>query len=295
MEAINWHTFFFYLFAAATCAFAVAVVLSSNIVRMAFYLVVSLGATSGLFFLANAPFVGAMQLLIYVGGTLVLLVFGVMLTAQGPFISMKTRAGEWVLAAIVGGGLLSLLVQAAFSVEEWRGQRSPFLAYASGTTRAAAGPEAEVTFRATAPGNERAGARVVLVEAESASPVMADFQQAADPPTLTVQFRPGTTAKELAEKFSHNQFAAQVPDGSRGGGKLTNGDEARLAMRSPRAESDAGLLGLALLGARPESEGQSGKSGYLLPFEIISVHLLVVLVGAAYLARPKRRARVEGD
>jgi NADH-quinone oxidoreductase subunit J len=32
-------------------------------------------------------------------------------------------------------------------------------------------------------------------------------------------------------------------------------------------------------------------SGYLLPFELVSVHLLVVLVGAAYLARTKRRAR----
>ena len=28
-------------------------------------------------------------------------------------------------------------------------------------------------------------------------------------------------------------------------------------------------------------------SGYLLPFEIVSIHLLVVLVGAAYLARTK--------
>jgi NADH-quinone oxidoreductase subunit J len=28
---------------------------------------------------------------------------------------------------------------------------------------------------------------------------------------------------------------------------------------------------------------------YLLPFEIISVHLLVVLIGAAYLARAKRK------
>jgi NADH-quinone oxidoreductase subunit J len=35
---------------------------------------------------------------------------------------------------------------------------------------------------------------------------------------------------------------------------------------------------------------QRGMSGYLLPFEIVSVHLLVVLVGAAYLARTKRRA-----
>jgi NADH-quinone oxidoreductase subunit J len=32
------------------------------------------------------------------------------------------------------------------------------------------------------------------------------------------------------------------------------------------------------------------STGYLLPFEIVSVHLLVVLVGAAYLARTKRRA-----
>ncbi len=77
---------------------------------MAFYLVMSLGATAGLFFLAGADFVGAMQLMIYVGGTLVLLIFGVMLTAQGPFISMKTRSGEWVLAGIVGGALLWVLV-----------------------------------------------------------------------------------------------------------------------------------------------------------------------------------------
>ena len=37
-----------------------------------------------------------------------------------------------------------------------------------------------------------------------------------------------------------------------------------------------------------------GMSGYLLPFELVSVHLLVVLVGAAYLARTKRRAKPKG-
>ena len=41
-------------------------------------------------------------------------------------------------------------------------------------------------------------------------------------------------------------------------------------------------LGLSFLGV--------GSPSYLLPFELISVHLLVVLVGAAYLARAKRRA-----
>ncbi|MBI2480422.1 MAG: hypothetical protein HYV60_17835, partial [Planctomycetia bacterium] len=37
-----------------------------------------------------------------------------------------------------------------------------------------------------------------------------------------------------------------------------------------------------------------GMSGYLLPFVIVSVHLLVVLVGAAYMARTKRRATSTG-
>jgi NADH-quinone oxidoreductase subunit J len=54
---------------------------------------------------------------------------------------------------------------------------------------------------------------------------------------------------------------------------------------------------MALMGARvdaleePDPVTRRGLSGYLLPFEIVSVHLLVVLIGAAYLARPKKRAR----
>ena len=109
---------FFLLFAAIACGFAVAVVVSSNVVRMAFYLIVSLAAVAALFFLAGADFVGAMQLMIYVGGTLVLLVFGVMLTARGPFVSMPTGGGQWILAAIVGGSLLVVL--AANGVERRR-------------------------------------------------------------------------------------------------------------------------------------------------------------------------------
>ncbi len=99
MDAINWHTFFFLLFALVACAFAVAVVLSEQHradgvlpgrCRWA--------AVAGLFFLAGADFLGAMQLMIYVGGTLVLLVFGVMLTARGPFVShedRRRRSGSW--------------------------------------------------------------------------------------------------------------------------------------------------------------------------------------------------------
>src|SRR5258708_26246290 len=122
MADVYWPTLFFWLFAILSCGFALAVLFSSNIVHMALYLVLSLGSTAGLFFLAGADFVGAMQLMIYVGGTLVLLVFGVMLTAKGPFISMKTGGGDWILAVLLSGCLLALLVPAAFSVPAWTNQ-----------------------------------------------------------------------------------------------------------------------------------------------------------------------------
>src|SRR6185436_8252347 len=57
----------------------------------------------------------------YVGGTLVLLIFGVMLTAQGPFVSMKTSGGDWLMAFVLSGLVLGLLVPAAFSVPSWHG------------------------------------------------------------------------------------------------------------------------------------------------------------------------------
>ena len=96
-----------------------AVVVAGNIVRMACYLVVSLAAVAGLFFLAGADFLGAAQLMVYVGGTMVLLVFGVMLTARGPFVSMKTGGGQWIMAIVIGGALLAVLLQAAFSIPDW--------------------------------------------------------------------------------------------------------------------------------------------------------------------------------
>ena len=82
----------FWLFAVLVCGGAIAVVATQNVVRMAFWLVVSLGSVAALFFLLDADFLGAAQLLIYVGGTVVLLVFGVMLTASGPYTQIRTNS-----------------------------------------------------------------------------------------------------------------------------------------------------------------------------------------------------------
>jgi len=199
------NAFLFLVFALTACGGALAVVFSQNVVRMAFYLVISLGATAGLFFLMNADFVGATQLLIYVGGTVVLLIFGVMLTASGPFLSIKSSPAELVQAAIIGGLFLGLVCFTVLQVD-WTGNASHLDSF------------------------------------------------------------------DLA--LEENGFGSYV------------GDE------------DVGVreIGAALLGVRVDRDVGSNRTdglstGYLLPFEIISVHLLVVLIGAAYLARAKRRVR----
>ena len=76
------------------------------------------------------------------------------------------------------------------------------------------------------------------------------------------------------------------------------------AVEAAAANPTTTQLGAGLVGVRTDNLGPSSSDakkpdayvGYLLPFEIISVHLLVVLVGAAFLARAKRRvgAREQG-
>lgn len=184
----------FFVVAAATAAAALGVVLSRNIVRTAIWLLFTLIGVSLTYFLLGAEFLGAAQLIVYVGGTLVLVVFGVMLTAQGPLRALKNRPAEWAVGGVLGAALFGLLIAA--------------------TTGA---------LPKTQPGNE---------------PL------------------PGSAALGLG-------FLG-------------------VTEVSPRAE----VSGL------PDDVHVTRKSvAYLLPFEVVSVHLLVVLIGAAYLARAKRRAK----
>src|SRR5947209_12688762 len=114
----------FWLIAGLTGASAVMVVVTQNIVRAAVWLLFTLVGTCGVYFLLGADFVGATQLIVYVGGTLVLVVFGVMLTAQGPFVTMKAGAGEWAGVTVVGLLFLGALVAAA-GLSPWRGTTPP--------------------------------------------------------------------------------------------------------------------------------------------------------------------------
>jgi NADH-quinone oxidoreductase subunit J len=193
---MNTDAMLFYAIAALTSVCAVAVVVSQNIVRAAAWLLFALAGTAGIFFLLNADFIGATQLLVYVGGTLVLVVFGVMLTAQGPFINMRIGAAEWAIATAVG-----LLLYAVLAVS------------------------------------------LVQINMGKAEP-----------------------------------------------GDMTNSENIGLALLGVKeATPHAYVTGVPVGNKLEDRPIYRNRMSYLLPFEIVSVHLLVVLIGAAYLARAKRR------
>ena len=318
----NWHSIFFFLFALLACGFAVAVVVTSNIVRMAFYLTLSLGATAGLFILAGAEFVGAMQLMIYVGGTLVLLVFGVMLTAQQRFIEIKTSGGDWVLAIVAGGALMALLAISAFSSDQWSkphegvalesqleldraavekefravvgtDEALPSLAVSEIERRKLAEEslDAHVTTRI---GSALIGVRVepenLAAESDVLSKELASLQSetAANVEELdklnTELDSLGKEIEELSKAKDSDERRQEIE------AQLLKTASRRYELGIAQAEIKAREAAISARLPQIEKASSGVFSGYLLMFEVVAIHLLVVLVGAAYLARTRKVA-----
>lgn len=100
----------FYCFAVIAVGSAVIVVFSRNIMYAAFSLLFAFFGIAGLYILLHADFLAITQILIYIGGILVLMLFGVMLTNRVVDVDIKTGTLQIVPAAIVAaviGGSLS--------------------------------------------------------------------------------------------------------------------------------------------------------------------------------------------
>lgn len=99
----------FYLFAGAAVAGALGVVFSQQIVRMAVFLLFTLGGVAFLYFFLEAEFLAAIQLIVYVGGTLILIIFGVMLTSKNPFVRLTVPIPQRLLGWSVGLALTLMM------------------------------------------------------------------------------------------------------------------------------------------------------------------------------------------
>ena len=99
----------FVVLAVIAVVSALLVVTTSHLVHSALWLVVTLGAVAGVYLVLAAEFVAWVQVLIYVGAVVVLLLFALMLTRAptGPQTDLTVR--RWAPAALVAGLVAVLL------------------------------------------------------------------------------------------------------------------------------------------------------------------------------------------
>ena len=123
----------FYVFAAITIGAAAVVVLARSLIYSAFALLFTFFGVAALYVLLGADFLAATQLLVYVGGILVLLLFGVMLTHKLYDLDLKSEVTQFLPGLIVSAGIFGLLALTATRTR-----------WATGAGRLPAGDDADI-------------------------------------------------------------------------------------------------------------------------------------------------------
>jgi NADH-quinone oxidoreductase subunit J len=107
----------FYIFAFITVISAGGMVFSRNVIYSAFSLLFTFFGVAGLYVFLGADFLAATQVMIYVGGILVLLLFGVMLSHRITSVELRTGTLQIVPAILVISGVLLLLLRVVYGTE----------------------------------------------------------------------------------------------------------------------------------------------------------------------------------
>jgi len=106
----------FFVLAALALAGSAGVAFSRHIVYSAMSLMLALFGVAGLFVTLSADFVAGVQVLIYVGGVLVITLFAVMLTQGIQNVRVSNRAVGSVAAGLISAGFFALLLKAMVTV-----------------------------------------------------------------------------------------------------------------------------------------------------------------------------------
>ena len=110
----------FFIFSGMILVFSLLTVTSRRILRAAFYLLVVLISTAGIYFMLNYLFLAAVQLTLYAGGIVVLIIFSILLTSH---ISQKfgpVGFKKWFFSAIAvaAGAILTILTVVGYGFNE---------------------------------------------------------------------------------------------------------------------------------------------------------------------------------
>ncbi len=104
--------FAFYAFAVTLVGAGLAVVLGKNLFHAVLWLALALVATAGIFITLNAEFIAAVQVLLYAGGVITVVVFAIVVTERlvGERLSQTNR--HIAAGGVVSAALLALIVRA---------------------------------------------------------------------------------------------------------------------------------------------------------------------------------------
>src|SRR5215470_9235887 len=109
----------FYTFAAIAVVSAILVITQKNVVHSAAFLGATLFAVAGIFLTLHAEFLAGVQVIVYVGGILVLFVFVIMLIAVERSVHERQYNRQWTIALVTSA---ILIVEIAYAL--YRGKDS---------------------------------------------------------------------------------------------------------------------------------------------------------------------------
>lgn len=111
----------FYVLAAVAVASALLVITRRNPVHSAIFLIITLLSVALIFLQLHAEFVAAVQIILYVGGIMVLFLFAIMLTNLDVAVRQAPFNRQWLVAGLA---TLILLGEFAGAIYLWRGEAS---------------------------------------------------------------------------------------------------------------------------------------------------------------------------
>jgi len=116
---MNFYDIIFYLFAIITIVSAFIVVTTRNVIYSGFSLLFTFFGVAGIYVLLGADFLAIVQIMVYVGGILILILFGVMLTNKITNVDIRTGTVH-LLPAAIGIGILFGALVSVMVFTDWK-------------------------------------------------------------------------------------------------------------------------------------------------------------------------------
>jgi NADH:ubiquinone oxidoreductase subunit 6 (subunit J) len=277
----------FYLLAAVILISGLMVVTLRNVFHSALFLILAFFMVAGVYITLSAEFLAAVQVLIYVGAVTILMLFAIMLTYQIQSNSIRQVNEQVIPAAIISALFLALAI---FAVTKTFGHTGPAKPNVGSWTASIEADKLEstsgiwdwtVTLDDKTGGNYIAGSNIMIVPQNPPSSLSTEPQAVPnnDPNGYIISANSDFSTKNTIfgkdqtiylKAWSQNVNYAAV---SHAIWMITDHNDTTKQ------------ISMELSNNNPETIGRLLMSKFVLPFEVVSVLLLVALVGAIVIAR----------